>query len=524
MPASEDYQHQEQPDPSKHIRLLKILPSSTDTELHCSIEQVLFDENWTITFTALSYVWGEQRHGKLLTLDGSPFHIGHNLWDFLCHIRRWNYDGDHSAKCFWVDAVCIDQNNIAERDAQIRIMGRIFGSADLVLVWLGFLDSQSEKFQALFSRRKYVAADWTSLQQFLNSRDPATALALRNLLRSFYWRRLWIVQEFLLAKRVSLCVGQYTREWSAFYEDMVKHVHLRRKKVSQAFELCHTKRNMCVPNIMLLSFQLLLEIFGNNNCVDPRDKVFALLGLAQNGAHFQGSYADDKLSVFHQALAYLGTECTPPDDVLSKQLSLASVLVAALNLTAKDLLGRTNRSNLPCPPAACIEMVTGPFRHASSWASSTSINVYACQCASSLSWKVIKDCLVYKPQTLSRSLRLLFEPCCLAREKPDGEQILGPPASRHLHACVAEARFASCYTGERIELSRSSQHAIVLHARSEFCELRHDAASGKDLGPGTELANVCINFDLRFIEAVCFPQTGCQDISLNLRHHLGTCT
>lgn len=42
-----------------------------------------------------------------------------------------------SDRMFWIDALCINQQDIEERIQQIQIMGKIHSSADQVLIWLG---------------------------------------------------------------------------------------------------------------------------------------------------------------------------------------------------------------------------------------------------------------------------------------------------------------------------------------------------------------------------------------------------
>ena len=40
-------------------------------------------------------------------------------------------------RSFWIDAICIDQQSIGEKNKQVRLMGEIYSSAKLVVSWLG---------------------------------------------------------------------------------------------------------------------------------------------------------------------------------------------------------------------------------------------------------------------------------------------------------------------------------------------------------------------------------------------------
>ena len=76
---------------------------------------------------------------KLIGLNGSPVGVGQNLYLALQYIR-------HKVKPrnLWVDAICINQNDLYERGRQVRIMSQIFAKSILVLAWLGEADEDSD--------------------------------------------------------------------------------------------------------------------------------------------------------------------------------------------------------------------------------------------------------------------------------------------------------------------------------------------------------------------------------------------
>jgi hypothetical protein len=80
----------------------------------------------------LSYVWGDLPPTEEIELDGKRFHIRKNLGELLNRVRR-----PKSLIRVWVDAVCVDQDNIPERNSQVGLMSQIFGAATLVVAWLG---------------------------------------------------------------------------------------------------------------------------------------------------------------------------------------------------------------------------------------------------------------------------------------------------------------------------------------------------------------------------------------------------
>ncbi|KAN0116731.1 Heterokaryon incompatibility [Hyaloscypha variabilis] len=81
-------------------------------------------------YEALSYVWGTEKAPDPILLDGQPFYITENLKDALIMVRQ----GSQKERVLWIDAICINQNDLSERSAQVRQMRQIYSSAERVLV------------------------------------------------------------------------------------------------------------------------------------------------------------------------------------------------------------------------------------------------------------------------------------------------------------------------------------------------------------------------------------------------------
>jgi hypothetical protein len=125
------------------IRLLRIHKNSRDQYPSYSIFESTVDED---SYIALSYMWhpeGEDQPTKRhsILLDGKDFEVAQNLSQFLDIAQEL-----HTDKAFWIDAICIDQSNIEERNDQVTIMDRIYSCASSVIVWLGPGSSATEHF------------------------------------------------------------------------------------------------------------------------------------------------------------------------------------------------------------------------------------------------------------------------------------------------------------------------------------------------------------------------------------------
>ena len=90
-------------------------------------------------YGALSYTWGPPEPSGSILLDGRPFMVRENLWSALCHLRLPKRD-----RFLWIDAICIDQGNILERNHQVKRIGSIYEGASKVLIWLGPQKDQSD--------------------------------------------------------------------------------------------------------------------------------------------------------------------------------------------------------------------------------------------------------------------------------------------------------------------------------------------------------------------------------------------
>jgi len=117
------------------IRLCRLLPSEDPNAI---IECRLFnyylphEDVDTHLYEALSYVWGAKEKDQPILVDGKTLSIRENLHLALSRLRNRHLD-----RVLWIDAICINQEDLDERASQIRYMAIIYGKAKCVNVWLG---------------------------------------------------------------------------------------------------------------------------------------------------------------------------------------------------------------------------------------------------------------------------------------------------------------------------------------------------------------------------------------------------
>lgn len=115
---------------SDEVRLLVLNSGQPNDPIECYLE------HWIVhkakSYTALSYVWGHEGGRVGIQVDGCAFAVTNNLYGFLKSYRHAT-----QPSILWVDAICINQNDILERNSQIGLMKRLYEGAEFVLVWLG---------------------------------------------------------------------------------------------------------------------------------------------------------------------------------------------------------------------------------------------------------------------------------------------------------------------------------------------------------------------------------------------------
>lgn len=198
------------------IRLLEIIDDNDNGNVSCKLHTVTLDSS--SHFAALSYVWGDWNAMTEITVNGRSISITKNLAGALKHARKyWKYefpDKDSASFRIWADAICINQSDSLERSQQVTLMPQIYSKAKLVLGWLG--DQHNEDISiatqtvglihaALASigddEHKLLQLEWLKNYPSLTVAPVCDRRwgALHVLGSLPYWRRVWILQENLLA-------------------------------------------------------------------------------------------------------------------------------------------------------------------------------------------------------------------------------------------------------------------------------------------------------------------------------------
>ncbi|KAH8598663.1 heterokaryon incompatibility protein-domain-containing protein [Bisporella sp. PMI_857] len=271
-----------------------------------------------VDYEALSYIWGVEDNPLEVLIDlaskdseedvaeiqvlvsthplrYATLLVGQNLEGSLRHLRSKN-----TKRVLWVDAICINQADIVERNTQVSRVGDIFKLAERVIVWVGpstedsqlamqTLDYLGRQVVSTTDRRRAPAPDAVKKTWFESSVQlpfgDSTWKAISNLLQRSWFERLWVVQEAHLARGGLFLCGEDELDWIIFRYAILA--------------LWYNKAaSWSLPPVMRLIGNLvellpdkhpISDVFYqvySRSCTDSRDRVYGLHGLSREVSKF----------------------------------------------------------------------------------------------------------------------------------------------------------------------------------------------------------------------------------------------
>lgn len=130
------YEYNKLDETANEIRLVKLLPGVAKPDIAADLHTIRFQPGKpTQNFEALSYTWGSSE-------DATEIMIGH-LVDCSLQVTRnleitlRNLRYADRPRVMWIDAVCVNQQDLDERGEQVKRMADIYSRAKEVTVWIG---------------------------------------------------------------------------------------------------------------------------------------------------------------------------------------------------------------------------------------------------------------------------------------------------------------------------------------------------------------------------------------------------
>lgn len=291
-----------------YIRVLQLLPAlSTEDQVECRVRRTSLTNTKSsrpistgaarsIPYEALSYTWGQSTARFRIRLSALTFSkdsdskkvqelkayspVTDNLYAALQRLRRRDVN-----RPLWVDALCINQGNLFERNQQVDSMDLIYSRATNVIIWLGEHDTEVEApVQETAGRSVWVNECGKALISATKRTKP------------LWWDRVWTMQEAILARNLpKFCFGSYVVEWQTLLEDIepcsrailtsggtqedwevFQDIVRLRYKASQIKEI---RRRIQHGRPSLIRF---FACLAGSHATDPRDMVYSVRGMIED--------------------------------------------------------------------------------------------------------------------------------------------------------------------------------------------------------------------------------------------------
>ncbi|KAL2068776.1 hypothetical protein VTL71DRAFT_15114 [Oculimacula yallundae] len=339
--ASDAKPYQYRPLKEGEIRLLKLFMSTHEkskTNDTISGEIIYVSITDLPQYEALSYCWGTEDSTESIIIDGDKsLPIKPNLAAGLRQLRQHDPQRSNNYRWFWIDAICINQEDIDERNQQIQLMCDIYTRCNQLIVWLGVADQDAHLVVSFFETMAGFQGNEEKLKVWLPEQLASAAfiqiyIAILKLLSSPWFGRAWIFQEYVLGAKDTAIIqyGEHKISQKAFivtYANLVNEEYCDLdawRQKTEVLKALHednwnvlqtrlTLRWSVVCSIPIIydgirslkeDFPLLycIEMIRQATSTDPRDKVYAILGMLGRASdnpvlHTDGLKIDYKASV-----------------------------------------------------------------------------------------------------------------------------------------------------------------------------------------------------------------------------------
>ena len=311
---------------SDEIRLLKLLPGKLGSDLVGVLVHARLKDD--PEFEAVSYTWADESGNADATVNffiQSTEKILKITRNCAAALRRFR-DPDKE-RLLWIDSICIDQQNLLERSEQVDLMTSIYSQAQRVLVFVGDLTIEADHYTRLFTFLSFGGTIWDI---FLRSDLTSLRQPLERFFSYPWFHRIWIIQEVIMAESVLIFFGTFVLNWKTITREDTTGSDDSKTWNAHYEALRHIQPSLAsqLPPVLRLSNRIkftgasLVDLLSTTRtCLasDPRDKVFALLGLMtvqHTAPSLRPDYTKSKEEIFAEATVFC-IQVTEDLDILS---------------------------------------------------------------------------------------------------------------------------------------------------------------------------------------------------------------
>lgn len=309
------------------IRLVEVLSGYSTDPISITIRHVPLAKA-ECSYDAISYMWGRADKTYRVWVDGRYIVVRENIYRFLKHYRNNCIEG--TALSLWIDTLSINQQDLIEKGRQVGRMDSVFSNAHQVLIWLGETSENENEYitdgdvEFAYGQVGLHRADIFFENKQRSQENKASARRLHACASAVashpYWLRLWIVQEVTLARNHAKVIqGSHL-----FQADVLKSMRSLsivglehdKRAAREIFEALIPDVDTDIAWTKGRDLGGLLELFALQQCQDPKDRIYGLLGLLDPGSPAAKITVDYEISIwalFLQVFDLLLEEGKKPD-------------------------------------------------------------------------------------------------------------------------------------------------------------------------------------------------------------------
>ncbi|KAH7161701.1 heterokaryon incompatibility protein-domain-containing protein, partial [Dactylonectria macrodidyma] len=295
----------------RNIRVLVLEPASKLTQpIRCSFREISLDKAGAGAFRyeALSYTWGAPKGTRPILCMGQTILVTPNCESALVHLRH-----SFRPQNLWIDAICIDQQSVSEKNQQVPLMGDIYRCASTSILWLG--PANDPKLSAALRHAARYGAAGQGVRQAFRTVRPSKSSGeyetqweariickymwnlycvsrfseserIAALCTNEWFSRMWTIQEFLLSKSAVFLMGKTKCPALALYtyyrfgKDLVKRTDLEHYRMRNSLLALSpiSVEGDAFKNFMFM----LIQLAGLNKATDARDKVYGMIAFLEH--------------------------------------------------------------------------------------------------------------------------------------------------------------------------------------------------------------------------------------------------
>jgi len=287
-------------------------------------------------YDAISYVWGNDEPIHEIFIDGQKAMIRTNLYSALLRFRRSpEINGSQEAsnrnlqRRLWADALCINQADILERNQQVQSMKLVFAQARSVLIWLReSVESDRLAFDMFkiaqgiaWSRVRITKGEAKRFGRAISSHrfQRNTWTAVGDVFKCAWFKRIWVLQELVVADNPLVICGEYETTWAALSatayavlrnmitdsEGKVVGMGIYNTNLRIWYSKLHNMQVIRVRHFQNKQLTLYELLYATHQLAssEPVDKIYALRGLLkeEEASSLKVDYALEASEVFELA-------------------------------------------------------------------------------------------------------------------------------------------------------------------------------------------------------------------------------